>query len=235
MGHREDLLEGAKRCLYEKGYARTTARDIVAASGTNLASIGYQECGHGTGDCYRVNPSGCAGPMEIAYVRGSACSPDPAVPTIWERFKTDGDGDGYRWCDECDEPSGLDIRRRAQTGQGRQALVERDPSLERRDLIARQGRSQADRVLALDAVASRQRLELLVGLGQAVAPHHGLHRLGEDFPARIEIGPDPLRIDRKLAESAAERALWHAKLARRMGDQQCGKPAMLGDVDNLLL
>src|SRR5215475_9501291 len=41
MGHREQLLEGAKRCLREKGYARTTARDIVAASGTNLASIGY--------------------------------------------------------------------------------------------------------------------------------------------------------------------------------------------------
>ncbi|WP_030971278.1 TetR/AcrR family transcriptional regulator [Streptomyces sp. NRRL S-1824] len=41
MGHREDLLEGAKRCLLEKGYTRTTARDIVAASGTNLASIGY--------------------------------------------------------------------------------------------------------------------------------------------------------------------------------------------------
>jgi AcrR family transcriptional regulator len=41
MGHREDLLEGAKRALYEKGYARTTARDIVALSGTNLGSIGY--------------------------------------------------------------------------------------------------------------------------------------------------------------------------------------------------
>lgn len=41
MGHREDLLEGAKRCLFERGYGRTTARDIVAASGTNLASIGY--------------------------------------------------------------------------------------------------------------------------------------------------------------------------------------------------
>jgi AcrR family transcriptional regulator len=41
MGHKEDLLAGAKRCLYERGYARTTARDIVAASGTNLASIGY--------------------------------------------------------------------------------------------------------------------------------------------------------------------------------------------------
>jgi AcrR family transcriptional regulator len=41
MGHREDLMIGAKRCLIEKGYARTTARDIVAVSGTNLASIGY--------------------------------------------------------------------------------------------------------------------------------------------------------------------------------------------------
>jgi AcrR family transcriptional regulator len=41
MGHREDLLAGARRCLYEKGYARTTARDIVAVSGTNLGSIGY--------------------------------------------------------------------------------------------------------------------------------------------------------------------------------------------------
>ncbi len=41
MGHREKLLAGAKRCLYERGYSRTTARDIVEASGTNLASIGY--------------------------------------------------------------------------------------------------------------------------------------------------------------------------------------------------
>ncbi|MYW63708.1 TetR family transcriptional regulator [Streptomyces sp. SID8379] len=41
MGHREDLLEGAKRVLLEKGFARTTARDIVKESGTNLASIGY--------------------------------------------------------------------------------------------------------------------------------------------------------------------------------------------------
>lgn len=41
MGHREELLAGAVRCIYEKGYARTTARDIVAASGTNLGSIGY--------------------------------------------------------------------------------------------------------------------------------------------------------------------------------------------------
>ncbi|WP_037677662.1 TetR/AcrR family transcriptional regulator [Streptomyces griseus] len=41
MGHREDLLEGAKRCLLGQGFVRTTARDIVKESGTNLASIGY--------------------------------------------------------------------------------------------------------------------------------------------------------------------------------------------------
>lgn len=41
VGHRERLLIGARSCLYERGYTRTTARDIVAASDTNLASIGY--------------------------------------------------------------------------------------------------------------------------------------------------------------------------------------------------
>jgi AcrR family transcriptional regulator len=40
-GNREKLLKGALQCLREKGYARTTARDLVAASGANLASIGY--------------------------------------------------------------------------------------------------------------------------------------------------------------------------------------------------
>src|SRR5437660_4619259 len=41
MGNREALLDGAKECLRTKGYARTTARDLVAASGANLSSIGY--------------------------------------------------------------------------------------------------------------------------------------------------------------------------------------------------
>ncbi|MEU4622322.1 TetR/AcrR family transcriptional regulator [Actinoplanes sp. NPDC023801] len=41
MGHREELLRGAKKALLEKGWARTTARDVVALSGTNLGSIGY--------------------------------------------------------------------------------------------------------------------------------------------------------------------------------------------------
>ncbi|MDR2983349.1 MAG: TetR/AcrR family transcriptional regulator [Nocardiopsaceae bacterium] len=41
MGNREELLAGAKRCLIEKGYSHTTARDIAAASGVSLAAIGY--------------------------------------------------------------------------------------------------------------------------------------------------------------------------------------------------
>jgi AcrR family transcriptional regulator len=39
--HRQQLLDGALECLRTKGYARTTARDIAAAAGANLASIGY--------------------------------------------------------------------------------------------------------------------------------------------------------------------------------------------------
>ncbi|WP_433577185.1 TetR/AcrR family transcriptional regulator [Nocardia brasiliensis] len=42
MGNREDLLAGARRCLLEKGYARTTVRDIAtAAGGVSMAAIGY--------------------------------------------------------------------------------------------------------------------------------------------------------------------------------------------------
>ncbi|MFF4414368.1 TetR/AcrR family transcriptional regulator [Streptosporangium sp. NPDC001559] len=41
MKERDKLIEGAKRCLQERGYAHTTARDIARTSGANLASIGY--------------------------------------------------------------------------------------------------------------------------------------------------------------------------------------------------
>ncbi|MFI6817685.1 TetR/AcrR family transcriptional regulator [Nonomuraea sp. NPDC050328] len=41
MGVPEDLLAAAKQCLSERGYARTTVRDIVAVSGSNLAAINY--------------------------------------------------------------------------------------------------------------------------------------------------------------------------------------------------
>jgi AcrR family transcriptional regulator len=45
VGNREKLLRAAVSLLREKGYANTTARDLVAASGTNLASIGYHFAG----------------------------------------------------------------------------------------------------------------------------------------------------------------------------------------------
>jgi AcrR family transcriptional regulator len=42
MGNREDLLAGARRCLIEKGFGRTTVRDIsAAAGGVSMAAIGY--------------------------------------------------------------------------------------------------------------------------------------------------------------------------------------------------
>jgi AcrR family transcriptional regulator len=41
ISHRDDLLEAARRLILEKGFTATTARDLVAASGTNLGSIGY--------------------------------------------------------------------------------------------------------------------------------------------------------------------------------------------------
>lgn len=41
MNQRDALLAGARKCLVEKGYHRTTARDIAAASESHLASIGY--------------------------------------------------------------------------------------------------------------------------------------------------------------------------------------------------
>ncbi|OLR92493.1 TetR/AcrR family transcriptional regulator [Actinokineospora bangkokensis] len=40
MGNREDLLDGAVRCLKDKGW-RSTVRDIAAAAGVNHAAIGY--------------------------------------------------------------------------------------------------------------------------------------------------------------------------------------------------
>lgn len=40
-GNRQRLLDAAVRCIEDLGYARTTARDLVQASGTNLGAITY--------------------------------------------------------------------------------------------------------------------------------------------------------------------------------------------------
>ena len=41
VSNRDALLLAAKKCLLEKGYSRTTARDIASAAGVSLAAIGY--------------------------------------------------------------------------------------------------------------------------------------------------------------------------------------------------
>ena len=41
MGNREDLLAAAKQCLLDKGYDRTTVRDIASAANVSMAAIGY--------------------------------------------------------------------------------------------------------------------------------------------------------------------------------------------------
>jgi AcrR family transcriptional regulator len=41
MGNKEKLLAGARTCLYDKGYVRTTARDVASAADVSLAAIGY--------------------------------------------------------------------------------------------------------------------------------------------------------------------------------------------------
>lgn len=58
---------------------------------TFVASIGAQECDHGS--CAGDNGYGCSGPMQIATRRGSPCSPG-SEPTEWDRFGFDGDHDG---------------------------------------------------------------------------------------------------------------------------------------------
>lgn len=41
MDQRKALLEAAIACLQDRGYARTTTRDIVAAAGTHLPAVNY--------------------------------------------------------------------------------------------------------------------------------------------------------------------------------------------------
>ncbi|MEU6348796.1 TetR/AcrR family transcriptional regulator [Streptomyces sp. NPDC047072] len=84
MGHREDLLEGAKRCLLEKGFLRTTARDVVRESGTNLASIGYH---YGSKDALLAEAYvALVGEMGDAF-EGDGTGESATAPGSVERFQ----------------------------------------------------------------------------------------------------------------------------------------------------
>lgn len=91
MGHKEALLEGARRCIEEKGYARTTARDIVAASGTNLGSIGYH---FGSKEALLVEAVGQGFEEWVAHFRELALAVPDASPlerltVTWIRMMDD--------------------------------------------------------------------------------------------------------------------------------------------------
>jgi AcrR family transcriptional regulator len=87
MGHKEELLAAARRCLVTRGYAKTTARDLVAESGTNLASIGYH---FGSKEALLMNAMDDVA-MEYtervldlaAAVGAEATDPGQAVATAW--------------------------------------------------------------------------------------------------------------------------------------------------------
>ncbi|GAA2232181.1 MULTISPECIES: TetR/AcrR family transcriptional regulator [Kitasatospora] len=88
MGNREDLLAGAKRCLYEKGYGRTTARDIATAAGVSLAAIGYH---YGSKDALLVQAIieamgewGEAVGRLTTEARGAA-TPEERFVAVWDR------------------------------------------------------------------------------------------------------------------------------------------------------
>jgi AcrR family transcriptional regulator len=84
MGHREDLLEGAKRCLLAKGFVRTTARDVVKESGTNLASIGYH---YGSKDALLAEAYlALVGELSDAFDGGGG-SGITGAPGSFERFR----------------------------------------------------------------------------------------------------------------------------------------------------
>jgi AcrR family transcriptional regulator len=84
MSNREDLLAAAKRCIYEKGYAGTTARDIASAAGVSLAAIGYH---FGSKEAL-LNAARIQAIQEWADELGHAmvADPDPHATTL-ERFE----------------------------------------------------------------------------------------------------------------------------------------------------
>jgi hypothetical protein len=100
-GERPILSAAARRQIpAERLRLYRAAGQRVDIDWTFLAAIGAQECDHGA--CPGDNGEGCAGPMQIAVRRGSPCSPDPTVPTEWERWGVDADADGV---EDVDDPA----------------------------------------------------------------------------------------------------------------------------------
>jgi AcrR family transcriptional regulator len=85
MGNRESLLAGAKQCLLDKGFSRTTARDIAAASGVSLAAIGYH---FGTKEALLTAAlMNAIEDLDIEFRHVAAVEADPTATPI-ERFES---------------------------------------------------------------------------------------------------------------------------------------------------
>lgn len=88
MGNREDLLEGAKRCLVERGWSNTTVRDIAAAAGVSHAAIGYH-----FGSRERLLVQALLEELDELDARMSPAGPPAAAVARWqaviESFTTD--------------------------------------------------------------------------------------------------------------------------------------------------
>jgi AcrR family transcriptional regulator len=80
--HRDALLDAAKRLLRERDYGNITARDLVAASKTNLGSIGYH---FGSKDALLNEAIGQA--LEEWTEAIGRATPDDASGTPMERMR----------------------------------------------------------------------------------------------------------------------------------------------------
>lgn len=76
MGNREDLLAAAKKCLLEKGYDRTTVRDIAQTAKVSMAAIGYH---YGSREAL-LNEALFRTLDDWGDSVGRAVAPDPTVP-----------------------------------------------------------------------------------------------------------------------------------------------------------
>jgi AcrR family transcriptional regulator len=76
VGNREDLLAAAKHCLLEKGYDRTTVRDIASAANVSMAAIGYH---YGSREAL-LNEALFQTMADWGDRVGGALAPDPTVP-----------------------------------------------------------------------------------------------------------------------------------------------------------
>jgi AcrR family transcriptional regulator len=76
MGNREDLMAAAKQCLLEKGYERTTVRDIASTAKVSMAAIGYH---YGSLETL-LNEALFQTLDDWGGRIGGALAPDPTVP-----------------------------------------------------------------------------------------------------------------------------------------------------------